>query len=260
MMEQPSFKVLLTRLSEHRGLDIGGLSREALVPEPELQLMLDGAMPSSSVLQSVARAFDLHIADFLVMAGQPVPDDLVPLDAKGRSMMDELVRYAIRLDEGQRHRLRLYAQSLPQQEHGQQVSMPPAYEQYEPSFGAVIVTMLRNRNLDWSNSAKILFRLTGVGPLSASTVGAIGHGRKELTPELLVGLATMLAIRADDLAAVIGIELTNGVSPASPVAKDVAELIWDIRRLTAGQVRQVCDAAMLAGSGLAEEMPPSADS
>jgi hypothetical protein len=195
------------------------------------------------MVDRIARVFGLHVADFLVMAGQPVPDDLAPLDAKASSIVDELVSHVVRLEAEQRRRVRQYAQSLPQQDRGEYASMLPAYGQYDPSFGAVIAQMLGIRNLSWSSSAKILFRLSGIGPLAASTVGAIGHGRKELSPELLVGFATVLAVRADDLAAVFGIVLANGTPQVSPVATDVAELIWDVRRLTADQVRQVCDAA-----------------
>jgi|SRR5215467_3772883 len=243
MTEHPSFGVLLARLSRHRGLDIAGLSRAAQVPEPELKAVLDGAVPSPSLLQQIATAFSLHTADILVIAGLPVPDDLAPLDMKASSEVDKVVRYAIGLHAEQRRQLREYVHSLPQRDRSQHVQMLPVYEQYEPSFGAMIARMLRNRNLDWSSSAKVLFRLTGIGPLSASTVGAIGHGRKELSPELLVGFATVLAISAGDLAALTGIDLGDRLMPASPASADVAGLIWDIRRLTADQMRQVCDAA-----------------
>jgi hypothetical protein len=48
--------------------------------------------------------------------------------------------------------------------------------------------MLHNRNLRWTAAAKTLLCLTGIY-LAASTVGAIGRSRKELSPELLTGLA-----------------------------------------------------------------------
>ncbi|WP_143740183.1 hypothetical protein [Micromonospora echinospora] len=51
----------------------------------------------------------------------------------------------------------------------------------------MIVRMLRNRNLNSLNSAKMLYRLAGIGPLSAATIHAVGYGRKELSPELLSG-------------------------------------------------------------------------
>ncbi|MFG1777595.1 hypothetical protein ACGFIG_14335 [Micromonospora sp. NPDC049048] len=103
--------------------------------------------------------------------------------------------------------------------------------------------MLHNRNLDWLNSAKVLFRLSGIGPLAASTVGAIAHGREELSPELLTGFAAVLAISDRDLAALIGVEATHASSKVNPAAVDVAGLIWDVRHLSVGQVQQVCDEA-----------------
>jgi hypothetical protein len=243
MIELPGFGLLLARLSQYRQLDVGGLSRSAMVSETELQAVLDGGVPGPSLLRRIAPALNLHIADLFVMAGLAVPDDVAPLDVKATSMVDQLVRYAIRLPADQRRRVRRYAQSLPQQDRSQPAWMPPVYEQYEQSLGAIVVRMLRNRNLDWSRSATILFRLTGLGPLAASTIGAIGHGRKELTPELLVGFATVLAIPVDDFAALTGIEVAYDASALNPAATEVAELIWDVRRLAVDQVRQVCDAA-----------------
>ncbi|WP_406177056.1 hypothetical protein [Streptomyces sp. NBC_00996] len=38
-------------------------------------------------------------------------------------------------------------------------------------------------------------------------------------------------------------ELPDGTPSQNPAAADVAELIWDARRLTAAQVQQVSDAA-----------------
>jgi hypothetical protein len=243
MTEQPGFGVLLERLSQHRELDIAGLSRSAQVPESELRAVLGGAIPSSSLLRRIAPAFSLHTADFFVMSGLPVPDDLAPLDAKAGSIVDTLVRVAVRLGVEHRRRLRGYVRSLPQHGRSRGTQTLPVYEQYEPSLGAIFVRMLRNRNLDWSSSARILFHLAGVGPLSASTVGAIGHGRKELSPELLVGFATVLAIPADDLAALAGMGLDDRPPSVKSDATDVGELIWDVRRLAADQIRQVCDAA-----------------
>lgn len=243
MTEQPHFGVLLERLSRHRGLDTGGLARSAQVPESELRAVLGGATPGPSLLRRIAPVFSLHTVDFFVMSGLPVPDDLAPVDAKAGPAVVTLVKRATRLGGEQRHRLREYVRSLPQQVRAQNAQTLPAYEQYEPSPGAMVVRMLRARNLDWSSSARILFELAGVGPLSASTVGAIGHGRQELTPELIVGIATLLAVPADDLAALTKIELADGTPPVGSEENEIGELIWDVRRLTADQIRQVSDTA-----------------
>ncbi|MBM0235589.1 XRE family transcriptional regulator [Micromonospora sp. STR1_7] len=243
MMEQPSFGVLLARLLQHRGVNLSKLARAAPVPETELRTVLTGAVPSPSLLRRLAPALKLHTADLFVVAELPVPADLAPVEAISGSLIKELVRCAINLRPEQRHRLRQLAQSLPRRDRVEQELTLPVYEQYEPSFGATVVRMLRNRNLDWSTSTQILYNLAGVGPLSAATIGAVGHGRKELSPELLVGFATVLAIPADDLAAMAGVELTPEIPRPHAAGADLAGLIWDIRRLTTDQVRHVCEAA-----------------
>lgn len=116
-------------------------------------------------------------------------------------------------------------------------------ERYQPGIGAVLVRMLGNRNLDWTGGVWTLGLLTGHVYLSAATIGMVGHGRKELTPDLLAGFATVLDVPADDLASITGMEPAGDIPPPNPAAADVAELIWEVRRLNADQVRQVCDEA-----------------
>jgi len=95
-------------------------------------------------------------------------------------------------------------------------------------------------------------------PLSESTVHAVGH-RNEVSLEMLIGFATVLGIPAVELAVLNGVKLAGldgahlaaleGIEPpgsslhVNPAADDIAELIWDVRRLTADQVRQVCEQA-----------------
>jgi hypothetical protein len=142
----------------------------------------------------------------------------------------------------QRRRLRQLVLALPQETRTQPVQTPRVYEQYEPGFGGVLVRMLTSRNLDWMGTARTFLHLTG-RYWSASTYGMVGHSRKALTPDLLADFATVLGIPADDLAILTGIELPDGTPSQNPAAADVAELIWDARRLTAAQVQHVSDAA-----------------
>ena len=72
----------------------------------------------------------------------------------------------------------------------------------------------------------------------------MGAGRKELTPGLLADYATVLGIPLADLAALTDIEPPDPPPPQNPAAPHVAELIWDVRRLTIQQVRQASDYAM----------------
>ncbi|SEG56201.1 hypothetical protein SAMN04489712_106293 [Thermomonospora echinospora] len=238
MTEHPGFGVLLARLSAHRNLDVGALSPLVGAGEPELQAVMGGAAPDSSLLRRLAPVLGLRTADLFVMAGAVVPDDLAPLDAKAGLLVPPLVKRAVSLPSEHVHRLRQLVRSLPQQNRTQPVPPPPAWEQYQPGFGALLVRMLRNRSLAWTGSAMVLLCLTG-RYLAGATIGAVGGGRKELTPDLLADFATVLGIPADDMAALTGIELPDVAPRQNPVAADVAELIWDVRRLTADQVEQV---------------------
>jgi hypothetical protein len=238
----PDFNVLLVRLLDHRKLNIADLSQAAGVPGPELQAVIDGAVPSPSLLRWLAPALDLHAADLFVIAGVAVPDELAPLDPEAGPHVPGLAQHALHLPPEHRHRLRRLIHSLPQEERTRPLPAPRAYEQYPSGPGGLLVGMLHNRNLRWTAAAKTLLCLTGIY-LAASTIGAIGRGRKELSPELLTGLATVLGIPTDDLTALTGIDLPENTPPQNPAAAEIAELIWDVRRLTADQLRHIRDQA-----------------
>jgi hypothetical protein len=223
MRELPDFGTLLTRLAANRNL------------------VIDGEPSEPMVLRRLAPVLGLHTADLFVMAGMEVPDDLAPRDEKAGALLDELVRYAVELPPERRSGVLQYARSLPRSQRTSPPAEPPVYEQYAPSAGAVLVRLLHNRNLHATASVKILCQLAKVGPLSAATMGGIGHGRVELTPQLVAGFATLLAIPGADLAALTGIEPAHGGPPLDPAAPEVAQLIWEVRSLTADQVGQVID-------------------
>ena len=238
----PGFDVLLARLASHQQPDIADLSRTAGIPEPELRAVLAGTVPSPSLLRRLAPALHLHAADLCVIAGVAVPDELAPLDVRAGGRVPYLVENAMSLPPEHRHRLRRLVRSLPQEKRTQPVHTPRAYEEYERGFGGVLVRMLSNRNLGWVGTARTFLYLTG-RYWSASTYGMVGHGRKELTPDLLVDFATVLGIPADTLSVLTGIDLPDGIPPRNPAVVDVAELMWEVRRLTVDQVGQVGDAA-----------------
>ena len=201
MSEYPGFGVLLAGLSDHRGLDVGSLSELAEVPERELQQVYDGGDPSPVLLRRLACALGLHAADLFVIAQAPVPEELSPLDRNAGWDVASVVGEAVRLPLEPRRQLLEFAQSLPQQPRTKPVPAPKSYEQYPPCFGAVLVRMFANRNLDWMSSVKVLAWLThGRLYWSAATFGAVGRDRKEVTPSLLVGFAAVLGIPVDDLA------------------------------------------------------------
>lgn len=255
MKNWPAFGVQLTRLAEVRGIDVGSLARQVTVAESALTSVLDGGEPDPLLLRRLAPALDLHHSDLFVIAGQQVPDDLAPLDASAGAM--RLLAWPLTYLPGAVSELRQLAQSLPQQPRSQKPRpATPSYQQYPSSAGGLVLRLLHNRNLDWSGSAYYLFGLGRGDILSASTIGMIGHGRKALTPELLAGFAAFLDISSRDLSALTGVDLTSAGPPAHPDAAEAAALIWNARRLTAVQLRQLRDRAHGIRHERADELKP----
>lgn len=206
--------------------------------------MLDGARPTPSLLRAIAPAFGLHAADVFVIAGVPVPDDLAPLDPAAARSISWLMNVLSRLPAEGRSQLRELVASLPYAERAEGGS-PPFYGHPDGSCGSVIMGMLGNRNLNLSGAAKALGLVTGGRLyLAQSTIAMIGHGRKELTPDLLTGFAVLLDAPADDLFTLAGIDPPGEVEAPGPAAIELARLIWALRRLSAEQVRQVRDWAI----------------
>jgi hypothetical protein len=236
MKEYPGFGTLLRRLAARRSMDLRALPD---ISDEELQAMLDGRGPSVPLLQRLAPALRLHAEDLVAMAQIAIPDELAPLDPDAGLEVPRLVGLAMRLSPELMRSLREHVQSLPRQHREGAVATPQAHEQYAPGVGAVLMQLLANRNLKWTSSAKVLSRLAGVH-LAASTIGAIGHGSKELTIDLLPAFATVLGIEIEDLAALVAIEPQDLPPTQIPAAAvDIAKLIWDVRRLTADQMLHV---------------------
>ncbi|MFJ4575551.1 hypothetical protein ACIP4W_29895 [Streptomyces sp. NPDC088846] len=242
MTGYPGFGVLLAVLSDRRELDIGVLARRAGVPELELQSVFAGIVPSPSLLRKLGPALGLHAEDVFVIAGATVPDDLAPLDAEARRWVPYVVEHAVDLPSEKRGELRHLVRSLPRGKLLQPPSFPQLYDAPAGPPGALLVRMLRYRNLGWMGMARIFLFMTG-RYWSASTYGMVGAGRKELTPDLVADFGTLLGIPAGDLAALTGIALSEVPHTPEPAVAGVAELIRDLRRLTADQVRHISEAA-----------------
>ena len=236
----PGFGLLLGRLLDYRELDVRDLAGLAGIPEQELRAVLGDARPGPSLLLRLARALGLHAADLFVIARMPIPEELAPLDSRAGLRAPSLAQDAANLPPESRRQLLEFARSLPQQDRTQPVPEPEPYERYPPGFGGMLLRMSGNRNLNLVATAETLARLTkGRVYLSASTVGLMGRGLKEVTPGLLAGFAVVLGIPASALAALADIHLPADVPPADPAAADAGKLIWELRRLTAEQVQQV---------------------
>lgn len=207
-----------------------------------MRAVFDGAAPGPPLLRRLAPALQLHAEDLFVIASAALPLEMVPLDPRAGTGVARLAGHAAQLPRADRDRLRWLAASLPQEDRTRSVPETRAYLQYPPGAGGLLMRLLANRNLGWAAGARAFLSLTG-RYWSAATYGQVGHGRKELTPDLLVDYATVLGIRADDLAALTGIVVPDGTPPPTGATADVTGLIWDVRRLTNDQVWQLGDTA-----------------
>ncbi|TDB86687.1 hypothetical protein E1264_17130 [Actinomadura sp. KC216] len=241
-MEFPPFGALLGRLLDHRQSDIGSLSQAAGVSEAELRDVIGGLRPGPELLRALAPALELHAADLFATAGQKVPDDLAPLDASAMQYVRHLVEYALCLPAGQRAELQRLVRELPQEPRRRPYAPWKWFDPHKAGVGALVANMLyANRNLDYQGVVRALAGCSnGRMYVSPSTVGMIGAGRIELSPERLADLSTVIDMPAGDLSAITGIPLPEGSPPEDPAAADVAALLWEVRRLSAGQVWRVC--------------------
>lgn len=209
------------------------------MPERDLPGLLSERAES---LRELAPALGLHAADLFVMAGVAVPDDLTPVDARAGGRAAWLAHLAIGLAPDRRGELSRLVASLPQEPRPPSPPRPPVHEQYPAGPGGLLMRLAGNRNLGLTATAQAFLSVTG-RYWSAATYGMVGRGRKPLTPDLLLDFATVLGIPPADLSALTGVPLPDDRPEPGPAAADVAELIWDVRRLTAAQLQQVCGIA-----------------
>ncbi|MGW2279319.1 hypothetical protein [Streptomyces sp. NPDC001770] len=238
-MSVPTLSGVLRHVMEARRLDPAGLAALAGVAEQETAAILGGAPPPLPSMGPLARALGLTTADLYEIAGVSPPWGLLPRDRGAQGWLPDLVALELGLPARFRRELCRLARSLPV---GAEAAPPPdrPYERYPPGPGALLVRMLGNRNLGWSAAAQVLARMTDTC-LSAATIGALGRGRIEPTPELTAGLGTVLGLPADVLTALTG-AAPSAVEPAPQVA-DAALLIRDTSRLTEAQVLQLIQQA-----------------
>ncbi|MFE9093648.1 hypothetical protein [Streptomyces sp. NPDC007264] len=178
---------------------------------------------------------------FLV-AGLAVADGALQFDDAAGRELPGLVRHALGLPASGRRRLRDRARALAEvPDTGSPRKWRPV-EQYPPGFGSLLVRMLALRNLGWSSAAKVMYLMSGVY-VSAATIGQVGRGVKELDAELINGFAAVLGVPAAVLVDVTGMHRTV-VSREQPAEiTETAALLWDVRNLTAAQVRHLSHGA-----------------
>jgi len=238
MSGNPEFGACLTRLLVRRDLDPAALgSGEG--GRLGLRAVLGGAAPGPALLSWLGPELRMRVPDLYVIAGLEVPQRLAPLEAPAGWEAARLAMHAGQLGQERVTGLLELARTLPQQDRAAPFPPPRDYERYPPGFGGVLMRMMAARNLDWLASAVVMAAMSaGRVYWSAATFGQVGRGHKEVTPAVLPVFAAALGLPAGDLAVLAGMNLPQGpgTSP-TPSAGTVAELLWETRRLTAGQVK-----------------------
>lgn len=230
----PNPDELLTRLVQCQGTGLY---------ESELSLIRMGESPTEEFLNRLAEQVGLQSHDLFLVAGLDIPDEALHFDEEASRELPKLVQRALILPAPSRQRLRDFARSLT----GMSNVVPPkkkhSFEQYPPGFGSLLVRMLALRNLGWSSAAKVMYLMSGVY-LSAATIGAVGRGVKDLDAEILHGFATVLGVPVAVLSSLTDISIMAEVRRNSVETTGIAALLWDVRHLTAEQVRQVSNLAV----------------
>ncbi|WP_067830311.1 hypothetical protein [Actinomadura kijaniata] len=243
MAKDPGFGVRLTRLLNHRQTDVAWLASASGISESELRSVADGAPPSAAQLGNLAAALGFHTADLLVIAGLPVPEPLQPCEPAAGHELADLIHVAMALPAEQRTHIHQTVQQLPQLPRIRPADPPRADYRQDGGIGGMLVTMLcANRNLhSLSAATETLTRLTrGRMYLAASSLARIAAGlRSPLKPTWLHGFAIALGIPAADLAVITGIDLSEPPPPEDPLAAEMAQLLWNCRRLTASQIQHL---------------------
>ncbi|WP_329306807.1 hypothetical protein OG322_21490 [Streptomyces sp. NBC_01260] len=237
----PGFGTGLAWLLDHRGLSATELADRAGPAADEVRAVLAGERPGEALLRRLAPALGLHAVDLFVLAGATVPDDLAPLDTAAAQPASRIVMDAVHLPPAGRHELLRFVRSLPQEDRRSRFA-PEQPAPLADGPGGRLIRMFRYRNLNRSGLAHALAVVTPTY-LSAPTYGVIGAGGKELTPRLVTDFAALLGIDARELALLTGVVLPETPQPAAPEAVDAAALLWEVRRLSAAQARNVAELA-----------------
>jgi hypothetical protein len=240
----PGFGVVLTRLMKYFQMDVASLSVVSGISEADFHRLCSGGVPLSSHLLGLSAAFGLHAADIYVIADVSVPEELSPQDVAAEPMVVRLVEIVMDLLPEQRLHVRRLVEDA-SQEPRVSVASSRSYDQREAGFGALLINLCGNRNLhSLPATAKSLALLTdGQVYLASSTISAIGRGRAPVTSKLVAGFAVTLGIPVGVLAAIIGCEPAGLSVALESTATELADLLWNCRRLTATQAAAIYDEA-----------------
>ncbi|MFC8722330.1 hypothetical protein [Kitasatospora sp. NPDC057198] len=222
----------MERLLERRGLDPGG---SAL-----------GAAPDPEALRELAPALGLHAADLFVLAGLPVPEDLAPLDPGASRWASGIVQAGADLSAAGRRELLDAVRALPQRERTVPFGPGPD-EPRSDGPGGRVARLFRQRNLGLSGLAEVLGVVTP-SYLAMSTHRRFGDDRLGPAPRLLADYAALAGIDVRDLSALTGLPRPEPPPPVAPLTADSAALLWELRRLSAGQAHEVARSLSVHGA------------
>jgi hypothetical protein len=213
------------------------LAREARVSSSEIDAVIKGAEPSPETVRQLGPALGIHTADMFVIAGLPVPDDLASAWPTSPLDVGKLVRDFLRMGLRQRIRLDELVRSLPVQPRTE----PAPADDYPETPGALMVRLLRNRNIR-PYSARLLWEFGGPY-VSDSTVAMLGPGRVVVTPQYVTAFAHLLGYAPEDMVALVGVGPVVKDARVHSASAEIAALAWNARRLTGDQLAYVLDAA-----------------
>jgi len=208
----------------------------------DLEGGIEDSVSNVLLLEKLASALGLRVQDVFVLAGAAVPEGLIALDpAAGISAVNTAFA-AVSLPTERIQELRRLVRALPQETRTKPVSPPP--KKYGPGPGGFLLGLLDNRNLARYHTAKALYLGTlGKLYLSEVEVRHILVRDKPLAPDVFAGFASVIGIPAGELAVLTGFRPPPGVFPEHGVPTVVAELLWEVRRLSSEQARNIADVA-----------------
>lgn len=168
-----------------------------------------------------------------MLAGQDLPADLAPTDPKANP--GEIAWDYVNVPQA-RPILMAAARAMPQQPLVE--PLPAPFRPFpEDKSSAIIARLLHYRNFKGASAVQLLM-YSGGPHLSMPEVACIAYGGEALDMQLVSGFAYFLGMPVGDLAALCEVDMTEEI-PMPTYCGGLAELMWESRRLTVQQIRDL---------------------